>query len=628
MGSRIDIFFPNKGEFIHTIIDRSNIRIGGAGTSGGGVCAPVVFSVNSTEVKTVQSGSPYNLDIINSALQSVGIFAGDKVTVQDGQVVVKDSAGNTLYTVNVASNGAVNRPVGDSVVEVRDTAGAVLYTVSVLAEGSDFRVVGNSTVNVRRSDNSLIEAKTVKAQGTETATVADSTVSVRDSAGVVLHTVAVKAASTEVQPVSDSTVNVRKSDGVLIAAVPVKAQATVPYDVANSTVTMKDTAGATLDSKSVKATESAELTAPNATAPIKDSAGALLKTEVFKSGETRDVGISDSSVAVKDSAGATLHTKTVKAQGTAEQVVSDSVLTLNSGAFLNVKAEASQNIQLLSSVDNSPIVPASVVGAVIKVAVGAAPVAPYMAYGLRKLISTYTGSAAVVRRDSDNTTSNIGFSGNDFNVAAFDNFVGGGLGFCRDLFNQAGGIAVNAFGSATLGNQPQIVTKGTKKVIQGRGAIEASFGLSTGRESVGSGTYIHYLGYLNTGFTVSFVMENVAGNVSNYLLYSGSPLSLFRFSSLSALGLASSFAVSNSISVGNPTNLRHALLSCKPDKTYVIYLNGVQVGSGTFIEGLFPINTCILSGGAQMAEYMAWNRNLETSEVTTLWSQIQTYYGL
>ena len=310
MGSRVDIFFPNKGEFIHTIIDRGNIRIGGAGSSSGAVCAPVVFSVNSTEVKTVQSGSPYNLDIINSALQSVGIFAADKVTVQDGQVVVKDSAGNTLYTVNVASNGAVNRPVGDSVVEIRDTAGAVLYTVSVLAEGSDFRVVG------------------------------------------------------------DSTVNVRKSDGVLIAAVPVKAQATEPYNVANSTVTMKDTAGATLDSKSVKATESAEFTAPNATAPIKDSAGTLLKTEVFKSGETRDVGIGNSTFDVKDSGGVTLHTKTVKAQGTAEQVVSDSVLTLNSGAFLNVKAQASQNIQLLSSVDDSPIVPVSVVGPVIKVAPG------------------------------------------------------------------------------------------------------------------------------------------------------------------------------------------------------------------------------------------------------------------
>ncbi len=241
--------------------------------------------------------------------------------------------------------------------------------VGVVTPGVGVKV-GNSLVLIKKTGGALIEAKAVVAEGENETTVDDSVVLIKDSGGVVLHSKTVKADDIAEQVVSDSTVNVRKSDGVLIAAVPVKAQATVPYDVANSTVTMKDSAGATLDSKSVKATESAEFTAPNATAPIKDSAGVLLKTEVFKSGETRDVGIGDSSVAVKDSAGATLHTKTVKAQGTAEQVVSDSVLTLNGGAFLNVKSQASQNIQLLSSVDDSPIMPVSVVGEVIKVAPG------------------------------------------------------------------------------------------------------------------------------------------------------------------------------------------------------------------------------------------------------------------
>jgi len=65
-----------------------------------------------------------------------------------------------------------------------------------------------------------------------------------------------------------------------------------------------------------------------------------------------------------------LHTKAVKAEGTAEQVVSDSVLTLNGGAFLNVKAQAPQDIQLLNAADDTPIVPDSVVGNVVKVAAG------------------------------------------------------------------------------------------------------------------------------------------------------------------------------------------------------------------------------------------------------------------
>ncbi len=238
------------------------------------------------------------------------------------------SVNSTLYdtetppgSVNVPVTNLNNAPVG------------------VVTPGVGVKV-GNSLVLIKKTGGALIEAKAVVAEGENETTVDDSVVVIKDSGGVVLHSKSVKADDIAEQVVSDSTVNVRKSDGVLIAAVPVKAQATVPYDVANSTVTMKDTAGATLDSKSVKATESAELTAPNATAPIKDSAGALLKTETIKSGETRDVGIGDS------------------------------VLTLNGDAFLNVKAQASQNIQLLSSVDDSEIVPASVVGGVIKVAPG------------------------------------------------------------------------------------------------------------------------------------------------------------------------------------------------------------------------------------------------------------------
>jgi PKD repeat protein len=304
----------------------------------------VDVSVNGTLYDTEAAPGAVNIPVTNLNDDSVGVVTpGVGVKVGNSLVLIKKTGGALIESKAVVAEGVAETTIDDSVVVIKDSAGVILYSKTVKADDVAEQVVNDATVNVRRSDNTLIEAKTVKAQGTESAVV------------------------------SDSTVNVRKSDGVLIAAVPVKAQSTEPYNVANSTVTMKDTAGATLDSKSVKATESAEFTAPNATAPIKDSAGVLLKTEVFKSGETRDVGIGDSSVAVKDSGGVTLHTKTVKAQGTAEQVVSDSVLTLNSGAFLNVKAQASQNIQLLSSVDDSPILPVSVVGPVIKVAPGGAP---------------------------------------------------------------------------------------------------------------------------------------------------------------------------------------------------------------------------------------------------------------
>lgn len=48
------------------------------------------------------------------------------------------------------------------------------------------------------------------------------------------------------------------------------------------------------------------------------------------------------------------------------------------------------------------------------------------AYSLRKLRNAYTGSAVRVRRSSDNSEQDIGFSGNDFDTATFSSFVGAG----------------------------------------------------------------------------------------------------------------------------------------------------------------------------------------------------------
>lgn len=82
------------------------------------------------------------------------------------------------------------------------------------------------------------------------------------------------------------------------------------------------------------------------------------------------------------------------------------------------------------------------------------------AYSLRKLRSGYTGSAIRVRRSSDNTEQDIGFtSAGNLNESALTTFVGANNGFVVTWYDQSGN-AKNATQS-TAGSQPQIVSSGS-----------------------------------------------------------------------------------------------------------------------------------------------------------------------
>ena len=80
------------------------------------------------------------------------------------------------------------------------------------------------------------------------------------------------------------------------------------------------------------------------------------------------------------------------------------------------------------------------------------------AYSLRKLSSTYNGSAIRIRRSSDNAETDIGFVSNTLDTASLLTFCGVGNGFITTWYDQSGNIK-NAT-QATATNQPRIVTSG------------------------------------------------------------------------------------------------------------------------------------------------------------------------
>ena len=80
------------------------------------------------------------------------------------------------------------------------------------------------------------------------------------------------------------------------------------------------------------------------------------------------------------------------------------------------------------------------------------------AYSLRKLSSSYSGNAIQVRRSSDNTTQDIGFSSGNLDTASLKTFVSSGNGFVTIWYDQSGNG--RNLTQATTSKQPAIINAG------------------------------------------------------------------------------------------------------------------------------------------------------------------------
>lgn len=83
----------------------------------------------------------------------------------------------------------------------------------------------------------------------------------------------------------------------------------------------------------------------------------------------------------------------------------------------------------------------------------------YGAYGITKLLTAYSGSAIRVRRSSDNTEQDIGFSGLALNTSALSSFAGVGDAFITKWYDQSGNG--NDLVQATTTKQPKTYSSGS-----------------------------------------------------------------------------------------------------------------------------------------------------------------------
>lgn len=96
------------------------------------------------------------------------------------------------------------------------------------------------------------------------------------------------------------------------------------------------------------------------------------------------------------------------------------------------------------------------------------------AYSLRLLRSAYTGYAIKVRRASDNTEQDIGFSNNVLDTTTLASFCSGTNGFVTTWYDQSGNG--NNATQTTAANQPQIVSSGSVINVNSKASIDITTG--------------------------------------------------------------------------------------------------------------------------------------------------------
>jgi hypothetical protein len=160
-----------------------------------------------------------------------------------------------------------------------------------------------------------------------------------------------------------------------------------------------------------------------------------------------------------------------------------------------------------------------------------------VAFSVKKIRNAYSGNCMKVRRASDNTTLDIGFSGDDLDTSSLQTFCAGTDGFVETWYNQSGTSAVAT--QTVLANQPKIVTSGSVILKDGIPAISSDgvddFMNVLNGESFFVTEYSFFsafaykvkaaeqriFSYINTSNASFFIFRKTGGNLQNFALGAG-----------------------------------------------------------------------------------------------------------
>ena len=261
------------------------------------------------------------------------------------------------------------------------------------------------------------------------------------------------------------------------------------------------------------------------------------------------------------------------------------------------------------------------------------------AYSLRKLRSGYTGSAIRVRRSSDNTEQDIGFtSTGDLDTTALTTFVGANNGFVTTWYDQSG--TNNNFIQTGNTNQPLIINTGSlildknKPIISFDGVNQFLVG---GINTSQQGTIFAIFNPLNDGaFRISQADPNsITSSFSTDTLYASPSTTNVRFLEL---------LTPNNIVLGN-TNINNSKILTVYNSNSVVWsawvnsnsqnftvTSGVNTGSW-FGDYPYPMylqrlnRSSPFNNKANIQEIIIYNTNQSTNRIG-IETNINSYYGI
>jgi 3D (Asp-Asp-Asp) domain-containing protein len=248
------------------------------------------------------------------------------------------------------------------------------------------------------------------------------------------------------------------------------------------------------------------------------------------------------------------------------------------------------------------------------------------AYSVRKLRNAYSGSAIRVRRSSDNTEQDIGFSSDNLDATALTTFCSGTDGFVTTWYDQSGNSR-NAT-NTTAADQPQIVSSGSIINVNSKPSIK--FQDSGERlQYNGSGTSVTNtmatVQKFNTlsGYGVAVSIGHT-GTTSCYalLVAAGNLRSLYSISQESRDGTAttnqeiwgSTTATSNAKFWLNGTSETITNSSV----TYTAGLNQIMIGGDTFGSSRLP----------NMQEAIYWTVTQSDTDLVGINTNQNTYFNV
>jgi hypothetical protein len=258
------------------------------------------------------------------------------------------------------------------------------------------------------------------------------------------------------------------------------------------------------------------------------------------------------------------------------------------------------------------------------------------AYSVRKLRAAYTGSAIRVRRSSDNTEQNIGFTAlGNLDTSSLTSFCGSGNGFVTTWYDQSGNAKDSV--QTTASNQPQIVSSGSVITKNGKPAVQFD----------GINDLLIYNGLVyttNTVFGTAVFSHNNSGNfgqiASQNSLGTGRSviLQLDDSSPKKAAYFFNNGTSYTNRSLGSITNDQQTLMTNYSfSNNYFTALDGgsgnndisgqsfTPVSANGFAIGATPTQTVPLTGKIQ--EINIWNSD-QSSNKTGIETNINNFYSI